>query len=239
LDPDTEVFPGSIRSLLEFMDANLPVGIAGCSFEDGDGTDWPIAFRFHSIWSELDSGLRLGLVTRFLKDHVAAMHMDQHEAQVGWVSGACMLVRRAVFRDVGLPDQDYFLYYEETDFCLRARRAGWPCWYVPRSRVRHLRGQSTGVGAPDRRPARMPAYWFESRQRYFVKNHGLPYAIAADLAFGIGYTLFRIRRLIQRKPDRDPPHYLLDFWRHSLLFRRAHRIPRAVAGPWGSPDARS
>ena len=54
---------------------------------------------------------------------------------------------------VGLLDEGYFMYFEEVDFCLKAARAGWPCWYVPSSRVVHLVGQSSGVtrakAAPD------------------------------------------------------------------------------------------
>jgi N-acetylglucosaminyl-diphospho-decaprenol L-rhamnosyltransferase len=224
LDPDTEVRPGALRTLVGFLETHPDVGIAGCGFENLDGSDWPLAFRFFSIASELDDGLRLGLVSRLLKNQVLARTMAQDvEARVDWVSGACMMVRRAVFEDVGLTDEGYFAYFEETDFCLRAHRAGWPIWYVPQSRVMHIRGQSTGIAAPDRKPGRRPAYWFESRRRYFLKNHGLFYALAADLAFGLGYSLFRVRRAIQRKPDTDPPHFLRDFWAHSVLFRRDHR----------------
>ena len=46
-----------------------------------------------------------------------------------------------------------------------AQRAGWECWYVPQSRVMHIRGQSTGVTALDQKPRRLPKYWFESRRR--------------------------------------------------------------------------
>lgn len=67
--------------------------------------------------------------------------------------------------------EEYFLYYEETDFCLQAKRAGWSCWRVPESRVMHMAGQSTGVTTPGARK-RLPQYWFESRRRYFIKNHG-------------------------------------------------------------------
>ena len=47
-----------------------------------------------------------------------------------------MLVRREVFESVGLMDEKYFLFYEETDLCLQAKRAGWSCWYVPQGRIR-------------------------------------------------------------------------------------------------------
>jgi GT2 family glycosyltransferase len=220
LNTDTEIFPGAVRALVDFMEAHPEVGIAGSSFENADGSDWPIAFRFPSVWSEFEEGIRLGPVSRLLNKHVVARRMEKVEASIDWVAGASMIIRRAVFNAIGLLDESYFLYYEETDFCLRARRAGWPCWYVPQSHLMHIAGQATGVSIRQGRPARRPAYWFESRRRYFVKNFGLAYALAADLAFGLGYTLWRIRRFLQRKPDTDPPHLLSDFWKHSVLWRR-------------------
>jgi N-acetylglucosaminyl-diphospho-decaprenol L-rhamnosyltransferase len=220
LNPDTRIYPGAVQALLDFMDQRHEVGIAGSSFENGDGTDWPIAFRFPSVWSEIDRGLQLGVASQWLQNRVVARRMRKEEAQVDWVPGASMMVRTQVFRDIGLMDEGYFLYFEETDFCLRARRAGWPCWYVPQSRVVHIAGQSTGVTKRDERPPRTPAYCFASRNRYFVKNHGLAYAIGADLSFGLSFGLWRLRRVVQGKPDIDPPHYLADFIRHSALFPR-------------------
>jgi hypothetical protein len=146
--------------------------------------------------------------------------MAKEEAAVDWVSGACLMIRRDVIEAIGLLDEQYFLYYEEVDFCLRAHRAGWPCWYVPASRVMHIGGQSTGVGVRGRRPGRLPAYFFESRRRYFEKNFGRRHAMLADLAFGVGYALWQLRRWLLRRPDPDPPHLLGDFWRHSTLLKR-------------------
>ncbi len=224
LNSDTEVFAGAVRVLRDFLDGHPDVGIAGSSFANLDGTDWPIAFRFLSIASELEQGLRLGFVSKLLRRRVVPVEMEKKEARTDWVSGACMMIRRQVFEAIGLMDEGYFLYFEETDFCLRAARAGWPCWYVPQSRVMHIAGQSTGVTGRDARARRMPAYWFDSRRRYFLKNHGLAKALAADLAFGTGYALWRFRRLIQRKPDNDPPCLLQDFWKASVLFRRNRSI---------------
>lgn len=220
LNPDTRIHPGAVQALLDFMDLRTEVGIAGSSFENGDGTDWPIAFRFPSVWSELDRGLQLGIASKWLQHRIVARRMGKEEAQVDWVPGASMMVRTQVFRDIGLMDDAYFLYFEETDFCLRAHRAGWPCWYVPQSRVVHIAGQSTGVTKRYERPPRTPAYCFDSRNRYFIKNHGLPYALGADLTFGVSFGLYRIRRAIQGKPDTDPPRYLTDFIRHSVVFPR-------------------
>ena len=224
LNPDTEVRGGAVQALVDFMDKHPKVGIAGSSFENPDGTDWPIAFRFFSIASEFERGMRLGFVSRLLRRHIAARDMKGCEGQVDWVAGASMMVRREVFESVGLLDEGFFLYYEEVDFCLRARRCGWPCWYVPSSRVMHISGQSTGVSSKGVKTRPMPRYWFESRTRYFVKNHGLWYARLADAVYGIGLTLYKLRAWICRRPDSDPPGLLLDFLRHSVVFRSGRAV---------------
>jgi hypothetical protein len=220
LNPDTVVRPGAVRALLDFMQANPRVGIAGSRLEDPDGTPQRSAFRFHGIASEFEWGIRIGLISRLLRRWVVAPPVQDEPHPTDWVAGASMIVRRDVFASAGLMDEGYFLYYEEVDFCLAARRAGWPCWYVPASRVVHLVGQSSGVTNTKRRPRRMPHYWFESRRRYFRENHGRAYALLADLALACGFALWRLRRWAQRKPDDDPPHFLWDFIRFNFLGRQ-------------------
>jgi GT2 family glycosyltransferase len=202
------------------MDEHEDVGIAGSSYENLDGSEWPIAFRFITPLSEIDRGMRLGAVSRLLKTHVPARVMDQTRPQkVDWVAGASMIIRHSVFTAIGLMDEGYFLYFEEVDFCLRAGRNGISCWYVPESRVMHIAGQSSDLTKRDAQPPRTPSYWFASRRRYFMKNYGLRGAILADLGFIASYAFWRVRRFIFRRPDPDPPHYLKDHFRHSVLFR--------------------
>ena len=219
LNPDTYIREGAIEKLHAFMESHLAVGIAGSRLEDPDGTPQRSAFRFPSIWSELDQGLRLGIVSKLLSKKLAAppVRDDAHETE--WVAGASMMIRGEVFDKIGMLDERYFLYYEEVDFCLAARRAGWPCWYVPDSHVVHLVGQSSGVTDTRRAPSRRPPYWFESRRWFFLKNRGRLQAIIADLAFSVGFLLWRMRRPLQRKPDLDPPYLLRDMFRHSALLR--------------------
>jgi GT2 family glycosyltransferase len=200
------------------MEQHPQVGIAGSGIEEPDGTLWPIAFRFPSILSELDLSLRLGFVSKLLSKWVVAQHMGNTPQPIDWVPGASMMIRRHVFESIGLMDEGYFLYYEETDFCLQAKRAGWPCWYVPQSRIMHISGQSTGVTGKQDTPKRLPQYLFDSRRRYFVKNHGWFYAALADVAWLSGFILWQVRRRIQRKPDSHPPQMLTDFLRNSVLF---------------------
>jgi GT2 family glycosyltransferase len=217
LNPDTVVRPGAVRAMIDFMEQHPEVGIAGSRLEDPDGTPQRSAFRFPTIASEFEGGIRIGFISRLLRRRLIAPPVQDQPHPTDWVAGASMIVRRAVFDAIGLMDEAYFLYFEEVDFCLSACRASWPCWYVPASRVVHLVGQSSGVTDTKRPARRLPPYWFESRRRYFRKHHGRVYSRLADLAWALGFSLWRLRRRVQRKPDNDPPSFLWDFIRFNFL----------------------
>jgi N-acetylglucosaminyl-diphospho-decaprenol L-rhamnosyltransferase len=214
LNPDTVVLPGAVGALIEFMLATPEASIAGSRLEDMNGTGQRSAFRFHTIWSELEGALRVGVVSRLLARWVAAPAIPADPGQTDWVPGASMLVRSRVFDSVGLFDEGYFLYYEDMDFCRRAASAGFSCWYVPASRVAHHLGAATGMNWGTR-VERVPAYWFKSRRRYFIKHHGRAYAALADLARLAGTLGRRLRHAIDRRADPDPPHFIEDFVRNS------------------------
>jgi hypothetical protein len=222
LNPDTVVRPGALGNLLHFINGHPRAGIAGSRLEDHDGTVQRSVFRFPSLASEIDSGVRLGVITRLLAGRMIAPEPPPAQTQADWLSGASLLVRREVFDAIGLMDDGYFMYYEETDFCRRARAAGWEVWYVPQSRVVHLVGQASGLNAR-RQNARRAAYWFESRRRYFLKHLGKLRTLLADALFMAGFASWRLRRRMQGKPDPDPVRFLSDFARASV-WRRGFRI---------------
>ncbi|HEU4459259.1 MAG TPA: glycosyltransferase family 2 protein [Methylibium sp.] len=217
LNPDTRVDPGALGALVDFAEAHAEVGIVGSALENDDGSAWPYAFRFPTVWSEFEGGARFGPLSRLLRSRSVLRPMGDRPVAVDWMPGASMMVRREVFDAIGLMDEGYFLYYEETDFFLQAHRAGWQSWYVPASRVMHIAGASTGVTGEKVMKKRMPAYWFESRRRYFVKNHGRAYAMLVDAAWLVAHLSWRARRALQRKPDTDPPRLAADFVSHSAL----------------------
>jgi N-acetylglucosaminyl-diphospho-decaprenol L-rhamnosyltransferase len=220
LNPDAALREGAIAPLMQFLDEHPQAGLVGSRLEDPDGTPQTSAFRFPSIWSELDHGLRLGAISRLIRHRGLALPIVTEPCLSDWLAGASLMIRREVLSSAGLFDEDYFLYFEEVDFCHRVQQAGWECWYVPESRVVHLVGQSTGITDTRRVPQRMPQYWFESRRRYFLKFHGQIYAALADLLWMIGFALWRMRRWIFSKPDTDPPYFLWDFWRNSMFAKR-------------------
>ena len=217
LNPDTLAKPGVLRTIVEFLDAHPKVGIVGTRVENEDGSTRRSSFRFHSVAGELERGLRLGVVSKLLSDKVVAAPIPTEACEVDWVSGASMFVRREVFKDVGLLDESYFMYYEETDFCLRARRAGWSCWYVPQGSIVHLVGQASGVTGNKKAAKRRPTYWFDSRRRYFMVNHGPLTVLTADLVWAASFGMSSIWRRLMFKPRTDPPLFWWDFVRHSVI----------------------
>jgi N-acetylglucosaminyl-diphospho-decaprenol L-rhamnosyltransferase len=193
------------------------VGIVGSRLEDPDGTPQQSAFRFPGILSEFEAAMRLGLLSKFLARFVVAPPLRLEDHSTDWVAGASMLVRRELFETVGLLDESFFLYFEETDLCLRARRVGWVCWYIPDSRVVHFVGQSTGGTGHENAARRLPKYWFESRRHFFLKNYGWLRTFLADLAWTLGYAIYRVRVTVQRKTTREPPHLFGDFVRFNFF----------------------
>jgi N-acetylglucosaminyl-diphospho-decaprenol L-rhamnosyltransferase len=229
LNPDTVVRQGAIGALVRFLETHPEAGVAGGSFENLDGSDWPFAFRFPSILSEVEGGLQLSFATRLLRRWVITVGVGSTPQPVDWLPGASMMIRGSVYETMGGFDESYFLYFEETDFCYRARQAGFDTWHVPDSRVMHIAGQSTKVTERNVPAKRLPSYWFESRRRYFVSSYGMAYALAVDLAAILAYAFGSVKRFVQRRRDRGVPHFLSDLAYHSPL--RTKNRGGAIAKP--------
>lgn len=225
LNPDAQVRPGAITALVRFLETHDSVGIGGSSFENRDGSDWPIAFRFPSLISELSAALHIGLVSRLLRRWQVPRHMSRTAQAVDWVSGASMLIRAQVFTSIGGLDENFFLYFEETDFCRRAAAAGFATWYVPQSRVMHDAGQTTKVMERTGAPTRLPPWWFESRRRYFAVAFGMRRAILIDLLVALAYPIGLLKRLVLGRAASAVPHFYRDFLRHSILRSRNRAVP--------------
>jgi N-acetylglucosaminyl-diphospho-decaprenol L-rhamnosyltransferase len=215
LNADTIVHANALRRLVDFMDDHPQAGIAGSRLEYPDGTLQRSAFRFHSPWSEFESSICLGIVSRVLKRWIVAIPVPDHACSIDWVAGASMIIRCEVFNDIGVLDEGYYTHYEDVDFCFNARKAGWTVWYVPDSRVTHFVGQSTGITV--QKPKRIPSYYFGARRRYFLKNCGPFNAALADTGLICGLAMWRLRVIFGER-DWRPPHFLFDSIRYSVFF---------------------
>lgn len=213
LNPDAVVQPGAIDTLVRFMDEHPGAGIAGSHIVNPDGTTHVSAFRFPSPLGEVEGALRLGLATRLLQRwSVWSLPCDRTEP-VDWVSGASTMIRRELLESVGLFDENFFLYFEETDLCRRAAEAGWERWFVREATVVHEVAAATGI-KDNKKP--VPTYWFDSRRYYFLKQGGKPELWLANVGWLAAATAWRLRRRIQGKPAVDPPRQLRDFVRHAF-----------------------
>lgn len=223
LNSDAFPAPDAIMRLVQHLEAHSDVGIAGSYIHGPDGEAHVTAFRFPGIAGEIEAALRLGVVSRLLRRYQVPMGVPQATCRVDWLAGASMMIRDSLLQEIGAFDERFFLYFEETDLCLRAMQAGFETHYVRDSHVEHIGSVSTGMKSWDR----VPGYWLDSRWHYFVKNHGRGYAALATLARAAAQAVWNTRRVIQQKPAADPAHFLRDLLVHDVraLFSRAPDEP--------------
>lgn len=223
LNPDAHLKEGAGTALIDFFEKHPKAGFATSACVDPSGELQTMAFRKFTPMGEFVGSMRLGFLEKMFPQSLVAIQPSPEPHQADWLSGSSLMMRKEVFDDLGLMDEEYFLYFEESDFCLQAQRRGWELWYVPESEIFHVIGASTGVtegtAKKDSKSKRRPAYWFYSRRRYYVKNFSKLHAIYADFMHILGYSLWTLRRVVQRKPNLDPPNYLSDFFKNSVFVK--------------------
>lgn len=145
LNPDTIVLDGAIPKAIYYADSHSDVAVVGCQVWESETTVQQTCFRFPSVLSLLmqKSGLcRMFPRSRLFGRETMAEWRRDTEREVDVVSGMFMLVRREAIDQVGLMDEDYFVYAEETDWCWRFWQAGWRCVFTPVARIIHRDGGS-------------------------------------------------------------------------------------------------
>jgi GT2 family glycosyltransferase len=176
LNADAAPAPGSLRRLVEFLDAHADVGVVGPRLRYPDGRTQPSRRRFPSpltLFLESTQAQRFWPDNSVLRRFYVADRPDDQTQDVDWLVGACLCVRAEAARQVGLFDERFFLYSEELDWCRRFHAAGWRVVYYPAAEVVHLEGASTrlDLAARDR-------HFQASKLRYAQTWHGWPTATA-------------------------------------------------------------
>lgn len=152
VNPDIEVHPDSLKSLITFSSSHTRAGILGSKVYFSPG------FEFHKAkYKKSDIGKVIwyagGRVDwdNIQSDHRGINEVDSGKydkaSRVDFITGASMLLKSEMLNEVGLLDRKYFLYFEENDLGQRAMKSGWELWYVPQSIVWHANAQATGVGS--------------------------------------------------------------------------------------------
>lgn len=210
LNSDAFPAPDALRRLLDHLTAQPEAAFAGSYIHGPDGKAHETAFRFPSIAGEFEGAIRFGPVSRLLHKAIVPLPVPDRTTRVDWLAGASVLMRMDVLDRIGLFDETFFLYYEETELFHRAAQAGYATDYVRASEVEHIGSASTGMKTWDR----IPRFWLDSRLYYFTRVHGAGYAALATLARLTGGALWRLRCFLQRRDPVDPPHFLADMALH-------------------------
>jgi GT2 family glycosyltransferase len=200
LNPDTIVEPNVLAKMVEFMDEQQDVGMVSCKLVTGDGSlDLACRRAFPTLWDGLcrASGLSGWFPESRLLARYNLTYLDEDQTcEVDAVNGAFMFARRQAIEEVGLLDEDYFMYAEDLDWCFRFGKSGWKVMYHPAATTLHLKGQS---GNP--KSSAMIREMFKSTKLFYRKN------CFADMG-----TLRKAVTLI-----------CLDIWKWSTLFKNALR----------------
>jgi len=164
LNSDARLAPDALRLAVEWMRADPGCGVAGAQLLHGDGSKQNSIANFPSLGTELLN--KFLLRTLWPKRFPGKEQEYPEPMEVESVVGAFFLVRREVWEKLGGMDERFFFFLEETDFCLRARQAGFATVHLPQVRVWHGQGQT----AKQDQPAARIEYW-RSRYAYFAKHH--------------------------------------------------------------------
>ena len=171
LNPDAVLHPGTIPLLVDFMNEHPDAAVVGPKLLNPDGTVQGSARRDPSPWTGL-FGRDAPLTRLFPNNPVSRRelpnlrHAGDAPLEVDWISGACLLVRRAAYERVGGLDERFFLFWEDADWCRRFREAGWKVYYLPTAVGTHRVGVSRA-----QRPIRSAIDFHRSAYRFYRKHH--------------------------------------------------------------------
>ena len=196
LNPDTRLIAGAIGKLVEFISQKPSCGICGGRLNSEEGTLLPSARRFPNVFYKL--WMLSGLADRFPESRIFGAYgytyLDHEQPiEADWVPGTFTIYRRDMLEQIGMFDERFFLYYEETDLCLRARQAGWQVFYNPQAAITHLEGACSKTRddlAFETTGAWISKFRMRSEVLFFRKNRGL-FSLLANMGLEVVWHMLR------------------------------------------------
>jgi GT2 family glycosyltransferase len=200
INPDCVLEPEAACRLVDWLERNPDVAVAGPRIRNADGTVQPSARRFPDLTTAVAG--RSSWLTRVLPGNPISRRnlpardpADVTPLEVDWVSGACMCVRRDAFDAVGGLDEGFFLYWEDADFCRRLKNAGWRTMYVPTAGAVHVGGRSSRHAAD----AALEAF-HQSALRLYRKHAGPAGRLLTPIVYaGLKVRLAFMKRLVRSR----------------------------------------
>jgi hypothetical protein len=227
LNPDAAIDAPDLRTLLEFFEAHPQAGILGPAINNSGSFDQP-ALPFPTLGSTLRESL-----PGFGPQIGAVLDPSDPPRKVDWICGAILLARRAVVDRLQGFDPRFFLYFEETDLCYRARQAGYETWAVPTAVGEHVPG--TSAKSTDKRLFRgcIAEHYFRSRFYFNVKHYG---RLGATVVEALELVLTALRLPLRMVLGRDTTEFKI---RLRAPFFRMPDKPREAPAVSGTPRTSS
>ncbi len=175
LNTDALLTKGAVKAIYDFMEKTPDAGMACGQLLNPDGSKQNSIANFPGLPSLLfnETLLRILLPGRYpskRKEYKNPIEVDS-------CVGACLIVRKKTMDHVGLLDDDYFFFFEETDWARRIKQSGWKVYFVPTARIIHLQGRSVGHNVRSR------ILFYRSRYIYFQKWHRSNYGLVQGVIF--------------------------------------------------------
>lgn len=213
LNPDTIVYASSLQNLLGFAEQHPQGGVFGPKVLNGDGTFQKHCKRGEGRpWETFSYFLGLSKIFPTVKlfSGYLQTHLDENQThEVPAISGCCMMIRRETLNNIGGLDEDLFAYQEDTEYCVRARKAGWKVYYTPVSQITHFGGK----GGSRAQPYKAIYKWHHSYYIYYNKHLAKDYfflfnwfyylVMLLKLCFTLLINLFRQEKYAG--PNRNHP----------------------------------
>jgi N-acetylglucosaminyl-diphospho-decaprenol L-rhamnosyltransferase len=198
LNEDSELRPGATAALIEALEADSGAAAAGAQLLDSHGKEVPCAWRFPGVRTALAGAV-------FLHRLLTVQSKGSQTHAVDWAQSSAMLVRREAATEVGYLDPDFFVYYDECDFCRRLADAGWRTLYVPAARAVHHDQLATDLAAGLPRIVE----FHRNRDLYMRKHGSAAAAIAVRLLTAWSYAARAVAALVM------PGHRSRIYWTHA------------------------
>ena len=215
LNNDTAQTENAMKKAVAFMDENPRIGALGILHRNADATNTPQRswHCFPKPWREIGDLIGLGGG----KERAAPEPAEwTKEREVDWVCGSFLMMPRECLDGVGLLDERFFIYDEDVDWCLRARRAGWRVYFWPGAEMIH-------VGSAARPHMRDKTFvHFRSHLSYFAKNHSKAAAVGYYAAMGIRLSLSGAGALLRLARGRVGWSDVAERWRRLVQFVFLH-----------------
>jgi N-acetylglucosaminyl-diphospho-decaprenol L-rhamnosyltransferase len=198
LNEDSELQPGATAALIEALDADPRAGCAGAQLLNSDGQPTPCAWRFPGVGTALVGAF-------FLHKLFTVQSKGSETRRVDWAQSSALMVRREAAAEVEYLDPDFFVYYDECDFCKRLADAGWHTLFVPSAKAIHHDQLSTDLSAGLPRIVE----FHRNRDLYMRKHHSRPAALAVRLLTAWSYALRALAATFL------PNHPARIYWTHT------------------------